>query len=74
MAGLTPEFIAREIIRPEVDAQRVSLCGEIVPQMWQSWEVMEPIERIAKKMADAFARENPGFNRSEWNRACGFEE
>jgi hypothetical protein len=74
MDGLTPEFVAREIIRPEVDALRMVLCGEVVPQMWTSREAFEPIERMAGKFADAFAAQNPAFNRHEFETACGFNE
>lgn len=74
MNGLTPEYVAREIIRPEVDALRMVLCGEVIPQMWTSREAFEPIERMAEKLADAYARENLGFNREQFMTACGFNE
>lgn len=74
MDGLAPEYVAWEIIRPEVDAIRMILCGEVISQMWNNRDVFEALERMAGKFADAFAQENPGFNRFEWDRACGFED
>lgn len=74
MDGLTPECVAREIIRPELHEIRMELCGEIVPQMWNNRDVFEALERMAGKFADAFARENLGFNREQFMTACGFNE
>jgi hypothetical protein len=74
MDGLTPEEVARKILRPEVDRIRMVLCGEVVPQMWDNRDVFEALERMAGKFADAFAQENPAFNRHEFDTACGFNE
>jgi hypothetical protein len=71
---LTPEYVAREIIRPEVDSFRMVLCGETISQMWTDTERLEMLERMAEKFAAVFARENPGFNRHAFETACGFNE
>jgi hypothetical protein len=71
---LTPECVAREIIRPELREIRMELCGEIIPRMWNNREVFEALERMAGKFANAFARENPAFSRELFMTDCGFNE
>jgi hypothetical protein len=74
MDGLTPEYVAREIIRPELHEIRMELCGEIIPRMWNNREVFEALERMAGRFADMFARENLAFSREQFMSACGFDE